>query len=170
MAGHRVNWWFVIGGIVLVVFGVAIFAAPGLFLELLTVWAGVGFLVSGAASIASFIQMRHVLPGASWSLLMAALDLVVGVLLIAHPYTYATILPWLLGAAFIAFGIAQVAGMIPFAKLYPETRTIVLVSGVLSVVVGVMFIIWPASLSIWVAAFVLVRGVTLISMGFTVRV
>ena len=40
----------------------------------------------------------------------------------------------------------------------------------LSIVVGVLFIVQPASFAVWVAAFALVRGITLVVMGFTSRV
>ena len=166
---RKVNWWLVIGGVVLVVCGIALFVAPGLFLEFLTVWAGAGFLVSGVAGFMSYFQLRRGRDGAAWSLAMAALDLVLGALLIAHPFAFAGTIPWILGVAIIVFGIAEIVGMMPFAKLVPESRIVAIISGALSIVVGVMFIVWPASLSIWISAFALVRGITLVVMGFTVR-
>lgn len=166
---RKTNWWLVIGGVILVVCGFAIFAAPGFFLEFLTVWAGVGFLISGVAGIASYVQLRRVKASAGWDLFMAVLDIVVGVLLIVHPFAFAELIPWILGAGFIVFGVVQVAGLMPFAALVPEVRIIAIISGVLSILVGVMFVVWPASLSIWVAAFALVRGITLVAMGFTSR-
>lgn len=166
---RTVNWWLVVGGAVLAVCGIAIFAAPGLFLEFLTVWAGVAFVVSGVAGVISYLRLRRGLAGGGWSLAMALLDILVGILLIAHPFAFAGVIPWMLGLAFIVFGAVEVAGMMPFAKLIPESRIIAIISGVLSIVVGIMFIIWPASLSIWVAAFAFVRGITLIVMGVTAR-
>ena len=166
---RKTNWWLVVGGIILVVCGFAIFAAPGFFLEFLTIWAGAGFLISGVAGIASYIQLRKVKPGAGWDLFMAILDIVVGIMLIAHPFAFASFIPWMLGIVFILFGILEVAGMMPFAKFIPEVRAIAVISGILSIIVGIMFIVWPASLSIWIAAFALVRGITLVAMGFTSR-
>lgn len=166
---RKVNWWLVIGGAVLVVCGIAVFAMPGFFLEFLTVWAGAGFLVSGVAGIVSYVQMRRVYAGSGWNLFMAILDIVVGLLLIAHPFAFAEVIPWMLGVAFIAFGVVEIAGFIPFSALIPDVRVIAIISGVLCIVVGIMFIVWPASLSIWIAAFALVRGITLFAMGFTSR-
>lgn len=166
---RKINWWLIISGVVLVVCGIAIFAAPSFFLEFLTLWAGIGFLVSGVMGIASYFQVRKIAPNAGWHLFMAVLDIAVGLMLILHPLAFATLLPWLLGAVFIGFGVIQIAGLMPFGQLMPETRIVAIISGVLSVLVGVMFIVWPASLSIWVAAFALVRGITLLAMGFTAR-
>ena len=166
---RKTNWYLVIAGVVLVLFGIAAFSAPWLFLELLTVWAGAGFIFSGVAGAVSYFQMRKF--GASgWNLAMAVVDIILGVLLILHPFAFAEVIPWMLGVAFILFGILEATGFMPFAGLVPESRAVMVISGVLSVIVGVLFIVQPASFSLWVAAFALVRGVTLVVMGFSARV
>ena len=166
---HKVNWWLVAGGVVLVLCGIALFVAPGFFLGFLTLWAGIGFVVSGIAGFMSYFQLRRGRDGAAWSMVMAGLDVVLGVVFIAYPLAFANAIPWVLGVVIIVFGIAEIVGMMPFAKLVPESRIIAIISGALSIAVGVMFIVWPASLLIWVSAFALVRGITLIAMGLTVR-
>ena len=165
----KANWFLIIGGVVLVLCGIAIFAAPGFFLEFLTLWAGIGFMISGIMGISSYFKVRKRADNAGFHLFMAILDVIVGIMLIAHPYAFADFLPWLLGIAFIAFGIVEIAGIIPYSRLVPETRTIIIISGVLSALVGVMFIVWPASLSLWIAAFALVRGITLVAVGVVAR-
>lgn len=166
---RKVNWWLLIGGLLLVVCGSAILVAPGFFLEFLTVWAGAGFLVSGVAGLVSYFRLRKVMDGAGWTLFNAVLDILLGVLLILHPLAFADVIPWILGIMFLAFGVLEIAGIMPFARAVPETRVIAIISGVLCVLVGIMFIVWPASLSIWVAAFAIVRGITLVANGFIFR-
>ena len=166
---RKVNWWLVIGGAVLAVCGIAIFVAPAFFLEFLTVWAGVGFIVSGVVGFISYFQLRRGSEGGAWSLAMSILDLALGILFIVQPFAFSATIPWILGVAIIVFGVAEIVGMMPFARLVPESRIVAIISGVLSIVIGVVFIVWPASLSVWIAAFALVRGVTLVVMGFTVR-
>lgn len=166
---RKVNGFLLAGGIVLVVCGVVVFAMPSLFLEFLTVWAGIGFIVSGVTGLISCFRARKAGEGLGLSLFMAALDFAIGLLLVIHPFAFATLVPWLLGIAFIVFGALEVMGTFPFALHIPELRTIMVISGVLSAVIGVMFIIWPSSLSIWVAVFAFVRGITLIAIGLTSR-
>ena len=84
--------------------------------------------------------------------------------------TMAPVLPWILGVSFILFGACEAGATIPLGRLIPESRGIAIVSGVLTIVVGIMFLIWPSSLSIWIAAFALIRGITLVVAGFTSRV
>jgi len=164
-AQRKVNWFLVAGGVVLVLCGAAIFCVPGFFLEFLTIGAGIGFLISGIAGIGSYVRVRAYGGNAGFHLFMAILDVLVGFLLIAYPFVFVGFLPWMLGVGFVLFGIAEIAGLMPFSRVVPETRTIAIISGVLSTIVGIMFIVWPASLSIWVAAFVLVRGITLVASG-----
>lgn len=166
--GRKTNWWLIVGGIVLVLFAIGTFAMPWLFLELVTIWAGVGFVVAGVAGIGNYLQIRK-LGGSPWVLLMSILDIAVGVLMLVHPVVFASMLPWLLGAAFIAFGIIEIIGTTPLSRLMPESRTVMVISGVLTIIVGIMFVVWPTSLSIWVAAFAAVRGISLIVLGITAR-
>ena len=165
---RKTNWWLIIAGIVLMIFAIGTFAFPVFFLELITITAGIGFLFAGVSGIATFFQVRS-LPGAGWTLLMAVLDILVGALMLMHPVVFAPVLPWILGASFVLFGIVETAGTAPLGKLIPESRPITIVSGVLTILVGIMFIVWPTSLSIWVAAFAAVRGITLIAMGIMSR-
>ena len=165
---RKTNWWLVIGGVVLLVFAIGTFAYPAVFLELITITAGVGFIVSGVSGVITYAQTRP-LPGSGWVLFMAVLDAVVGVMMLVHPIAFAPVLPWILGVMFIAFGILEIGGTGPFGVLIPESRPIIIVSGILTIVVGIMFIIWPTSLSLWVAAFAAVRGITLIAMGLMSR-
>ena len=166
---RKTNWWLVLGGVLLLAFAVCAFIAPNVFLEFITIVAGIGFLFSGAMGLTSYFKLRH-LPNAGWSLLMAILDTLVGILMILHPIAFAPVLPWILGVFFILFGACEAGATIPLGKLIPESRGIAIVSGVLTIIVGAMFIVWPSSLSIWIAAFALIRGITLVVAGFTSRV
>ena len=169
MGTRKTNWWLVVAGVVLVLFAAATFLAPYLFLEFITIASGVAFLFSGVMGIGSYFKVRG-LPNAGWSLLMAILDALVGIMMLLHPIAFAPVLPWILGASFIMFGVLEVGATIPLGSLIPESRGMAIVSGVLTVIVGIMFIVWPESLSIWVAMFSLIRGITLVVAGFTSRV
>lgn len=169
IGARKTNWWFVLGGAVLVLFAIGTFFAPYFFLEVLTIMAGFGFLFSGAMGIASFVRWR-MLPDAGLTLFMSILDIIAGVVMLVHPIVFAPVLPWLLGVSFIVFGVFEAAGSAPFKGIAPESRTVMVISGVLTAVIGLMFVIWPSSLSIWVAAFALVRGITLVFAGFTAYV
>ena len=166
---RKTNWWLVLGGVVLVLFAIGTFAAPVFFLEMLTIMAGFGFLFSGVMGIVTYVQTRYV-SGSAWPLFMGILDVIVGILMLMHPIAFAPVFPWLLGASFIVFGVLEAVGSFPLGTYLPESRTMMVISGVLTAIVGIMFVIWPSSLSIWVGAFALIRGITLALAGFTARV
>lgn len=165
---RKTNWWFVVAGVLLVLLAVGTFAHPALFLELFTIWAGAGFLVAGVAGAVTYFQHRG-FSRSAYSLFMAFLDALVGVLMLMHPVALAPVVPWFLGAAFIVCGLAAIIGTASLGRYLPESRPFMVISGALTLVVGVMFIIWPTSLSIWVSAFAAVRGITLITVGFMAR-
>ena len=165
---RRTNWWLVVGGLVLVLFAFGTFSFPMIFLGTVTVLAGFGFLLTGVSGVDTVMRYRG-MPGAVWTAVFAVLDFVIGTMMIIHPVAFAPTIPWILGIAFMAFGVVEVIGTTPLGLLVPELRPITVVSGIRSAVVGIMFIIWPESLSIWVAAFAVVRGITLIVMGFLSR-
>lgn len=165
---RRTNWWLVCGGAVLVLLAAGTFAFPQIFLKTITVLAGFGFLVSGVSGVATYARSR-LLPGAVWTLVFAIFDFIVGVMMLAYPTVLAPSAPWALGIVFIAFGVVEVVGTTPLSRSVPELRPINIVSGILSAIVGVVFIIWPESLSLWIAAFAAVRGITLVAMGYLSR-
>ena len=169
-SARKINWMVVIMGVLLVVLGAAAIAAPWVFLEFLTIWAGAGFVASGIVGLASYVSANKALPGSGWNLVMGILDVVLGVLFIAHPFWFADVIPWMLGVSFIVFGILEVVGMVPLGKSAPTLRATVVISGILSIVTGVLFIMNPASLSIWVAMFAIIQGVSMIVMGFSARI
>lgn len=163
------NWWYVGGGVILLLCGAAALLAPHIFLAYLTVFAGLGFLLSCFAGLMSYRSAQRVKGSTGTTILMAVLDGILGVLLMAYPFAFEAVIPWLLGVGFIAFGVMEIVGVMPFTRFASDSRTIMVIAGILAIVVGVMFIVWPASLSIWIAAFALVRGITLIAVGFTAR-
>lgn len=164
-----VNWPIVASGVLLVVFAAIVFFAPVFFLELITVIAGIGFLVSAVTGFIAYWKLRC-FEGGVGVLLMSVSDFIIAALLLLHPMMSAAVISGFLGIVFVVFGICEIAGTSPIGKLLPETRAVLIVAGILTVVVGIMFVIWPSSLSIWVAAFALIRGITLIISGANAHV
>lgn len=166
---QEVNWWYVAGGFILAFCGIVALVSPSLFMAYLTIFAGAGFLLSGFAGLISYWKTRHYKDTSKANLIMAILDIIVGILLIAYPFALEGVVPWFLGVVFILFGILEIIGVMPFAKFQLDSRAIMVIAGILAIIVGVLFIVWPESLSLWIAAFALVRGITLVAVGFTER-
>lgn len=104
----REHWkLFLIEGIVLVVLGLLAIAVPPLAGLAVTILFGWLFLISGVVELVTTFAMRQA-PGFWWSLLSAALGIVVGVLLLAQPVLGLLSLTYVLIAFFIVEGVATI--------------------------------------------------------------
>lgn len=160
------DWGLVVAGILLVLCGMFFVFAPGLTLVTMTVFAGAAFLVSGIFDIVSYIRFRKVANMSGWALAYAILDIVVGLMFLIHPLALAAVIPWLIGLFFIIFGVFEIVGSFTVKKTGVPLWGWMLFSGIVSVLCGLTFFVWPAALSIFLSVFILMRGVSLVFYGW----
>lgn len=159
------NWYLVIGGILLIVFGFVVGLFPGITLMSITFIAGVGFIFAGILSIISYINSRG-LPGITgWMILYGVLDIIVGAMFLIHPIATSAVIPWLIGTFVTAFGIVEIVQAVQFRKLPGSGWGWALFAGILDTIIGLMFFFWPPLLAFYIAVFCIVRGVTLAVVG-----
>src|ERR1700749_1735030 len=104
----RAHWKaFLIEGILLVVFGLAAIIVPPAASLTVTILLGWLFLISGIAGLALTFWARE-MPGFWWSLLSAPLAGLAGFFLVAHPARGTLPLPIVVGAFFLAEGVATI--------------------------------------------------------------
>jgi uncharacterized membrane protein HdeD (DUF308 family) len=104
----REHWkLFLIEGLVLVVLGLLAIAVPPLAGLAVTILFGWLFLISGVVGLVTSFAMRQA-PGFWWSLLSAALGILVGLLLLAQPLSGLVSLTYVLIAFFIVEGVATI--------------------------------------------------------------
>jgi uncharacterized membrane protein HdeD (DUF308 family) len=104
----REHWkLFLIEGLVLVVLGLLAIAVPPLAGLAVTILFGWLFLISGVVGLVTSFAMRQA-PGFWWSLLSAALGILVGLLLLAQPLSGLVSLTFVLIAFFIVEGVATI--------------------------------------------------------------
>src|SRR5450759_326900 len=105
-AAVREHWKaFLIEGILLVVLGLAALIVPPLASLAVTIYLGWMFLIFGIAGLALTFWARQ-MPGFWWSLISAALAVVAGIVLLARPLQGTLTLTILVGAYFLAEGVA----------------------------------------------------------------
>ncbi len=128
-------------------------------------YVGWMFLISGLLGLVTMFVASSV-AGFLWSLLTAALSLLVGLLLLWHPVQGAVSLTLVLIAFFIAEGIFQIAGAIRHREAFPDTWGWLLMSGLADLVLAAMLIGgWPST-AIW--ALGLIVGLNLITSGVAI--
>ena len=165
----RRDWGLVIAGVLLVLCGVFFLFAPGLTLVTMTAFAGAAFLVSGIFDIISYIRFRKVANLSGWAIAYAILDIIVGLMFLIHPLALAAVIPWLIGLFFIVFGVFEIVGSFRMKGTGSRLWGWMLFSGIVGALCGVCFFVFPASIVIFMAAFVIMRGVSLAVYGASTR-
>ena len=97
MTARRHDWGLVVAGVLLVLLAVFITAFPGLTLATITAILGIGFLVSGILDLVGYVRLKRdfVSSPSAWMLVYAILDIIIGVMLVLHPFVFSGVVSWL---------------------------------------------------------------------------
>jgi uncharacterized membrane protein HdeD (DUF308 family) len=163
------RWWLVAGlGVALVVIGILLLANLAEAAFTIAILLGIGFVVAG---VDEFVEAdRH---RARWpSYVLGTLWIVTGVAAMVWPDITLWALAFTVGIGLIAVGLAETFFVVYYRRSLPLWG-VWLLDGLLSVVVGVMALIWPEAtvivLAILFGVRVLMRGVWTIMFGFGLR-
>ena len=165
------NWWaLLLRGIAAVLFGLAALFWPGLTLFVLIVFFGAYTVVDGIFAIVAGIRGSG---GRRWLLLAeGVLGVLVGLIAFFWPGMTALVLLYVIAAWAISTGILKVV-MAIWLRRELENEWLLVLSGVLSVLFGVILAVLPGvgllSLVWLVGVYALIFGVALIVLGFRVR-
>lgn len=159
------NWQLIVAGILFIIFGLVCAFFPGLTLASIAFIVGAAFVVSGVVNIATFIRDRDLLGFSGWILAYGILDVLIGAMFVIHPFAFAAVLPWVIGAFVLVFGIYEVVATFMVKRAGLPLWGWMLFSGVISIVIGSMFFSMPEMLALFIALFALLRGVDLIVVG-----
>lgn len=160
------DWGLIIAGVLLVLCALLFLVAPGLTLVTITAIAGAAFLVSGIFDIINYVRFRSVMNLSGWALAYAILDIIIGLMFLVHPLAFAAVIPWVIGAFFVVFGVFEIIGSFKIKKAGAPMWGWMLFSGIVSALCSVTFFAMPAALSIFLSVFILMRGVSLLFYGW----
>jgi len=165
-------WWMIaLRGLLLLLFGLAAIAWPGVTLTVLVLWIGAGFMVNGAFVLGAAIVGRDV-QGRGWLLLDGLLGIGAGILTFLYPGITGLVLLWLVAGWAILSGGLQIAAAVQFRKVIRGEWMLGL-AGALAIVFGVLLIARPGvgllTLALLIGWFALFYGVLLIALGFRLR-
>jgi len=173
-AAVREHWKaFLFEGILLVVLGLAAMIVPPLASLAVTIFLGWMFLISGAAGLALTFWARG-MPGFWWSLVSAALGIAAGIILLARPVQGTLTLTIVVGAYFLAEGVATIMYALEHRRELSERWTWLLVAGLLDILIAGMIISGLPGSAEWaigllVGINLLFGGATLIGMALAAR-
>lgn len=165
------NWWaLALRGLAAVLFGLAALFWPGPTLFVLIIFFGAYALVDGILAIVAGIRGTG---GRRWLLLAeGALGVLAGLITFFSPGITALVLIYVIAFWAISTGILEVITAISLRREI-ENEWLMGLSGVLSVIFGVILVVLPGigllSLMWLVGIYALVFGVALIVLGFRLR-
>jgi uncharacterized membrane protein HdeD (DUF308 family) len=166
------NWWVILlRGILSLIFGVLTFVWPGITLAVLVALYGAFALVDGVLALAAAI--RGGTPAPRWWLaLVGIFGIAAGVLTAIWPQITATVLLLFIAAWAIAMGVMQIVGAIKLRNEI-EGEWLLIASGVLSVLFGLMLVAWPSqgalAMVLVIGTFAILFGILMIGFSFRLR-
>lgn len=164
---------FLFEGILLAVLGIAALIVPPLASLAIAIFLGWMFLISGIGGLIVTYWARST-PGFWWSLISAALAVLAGMLLLARPMQAVLTLTIVLGAYFLAEGVATIMYALEHRREPSSRWTWLLVSGLVDIAISFMVITGLPSSAEWaigilVGINLLFGGATLIGMAMAAR-
>jgi uncharacterized membrane protein HdeD (DUF308 family) len=166
-------WWtYILRGVLAIIFGIIAFVSPPATIAALVLLFGAWALVDGVFDIVAAIQHRAM--DRSWwlTLLGGIVSIIAGVLALAFPEAAAGALLLLISAWAIVSGVIEIFLAIRLREQITGELWLA-ISGVLSIVFGVLLFLFPAAGAltvVWIiGGFAIVFGILLIMTGWRLR-
>jgi uncharacterized membrane protein HdeD (DUF308 family) len=170
----REHWKaLLIEGILLVILGLAAMIVPPAASLAVAIFLGWMFLISGIAGLALTFYARQ-LPGFWWSLISAALAVLAGLVLLAQPAQGVLTLTIVVGAYFLAEGVATIMYALEHRRELSGRWSWMLIAGLMDILIAVIIIMGLPGSALWaigllVGINLLFGGATLIGMALAAR-
>jgi uncharacterized membrane protein HdeD (DUF308 family) len=173
-AAVREHWKaFLVEGILLVLLGLAAIIVPQLASLAVTIFLGWLFLISGIAGLVLTFWTRQ-MPGFWWSLISAALAIAAGIILLARPVQGTLTLTIVVGAYFLAEGIATIMYALEHRRELSQRWSWLLVAGFMDILIAVIIVAGLPGSALWaigllVGINLMFGGASLIGMALAAR-
>ncbi|MGY4479031.1 HdeD family acid-resistance protein [Bradyrhizobium sp. USDA 3364] len=173
-AAVKAHWKaFLFEGILLVVIGIAAMIVPAFASLAVTILLGWMFLISGIGGLIVTYWART-MPGFWWSLISAALAVLAGMLLLARPMQGVLTLTIVVGAYFLAEGVATIMYALEHRRELSGRWSWLLIAGLMDIVVAFFIIAGLPESAGWaigllVGLNLMFGGATMIGMALAAR-
>lgn len=166
------NWWAVLlRGLLAIVLGVLTLALPSVSLASLVLLFAVYMLADGVLGIVSAIRAARRHERWGWLVFEGLLDLAAGIAALVWPGLTIIVFVVLVAIWAIVTGVALLGAT--FRLNRQHGRWLMGLAGVLSLVWGILLIVAPIGgalvLMLWIGAYALVFGITLVVLAFRLR-
>ena len=168
------NWWLLLlRGLAAIAFGLIAFFMPGITLVALTYLWGAYALIDGVIAIWTAFNASGGDAGPRWWLgLSGGVSILAGIVAFVYSGMTALVLLMFIAIWAIIIGALQLYAGIQLRKVVENELWLVL-TGLLSIVFGVVLIVWPSTGAlavIWtIASYAVLFGCLLIGLGFRLK-
>src|SRR5262250_1937486 len=167
------NWGAIaVRGVVAIIFGILCFVVPGITLRVLVLLFGAYALVDGIFDIIAAVR-RRTGDEPWWALLLEGIvGIAAGLVAFLMPRLTTLALVYLIAAWAIVSGVLEIVAAVRLRREINNEWWLAF-AGVLSVVFGVLIMAAPAAgalvLVLWIGAYAVVFGVSLLALAFRLR-
>lgn len=151
------DWSLVLCGVLVFIMGIIVLTWPGLSMVTLAIMAGIILIVAGIGSIVTYTKMKGIVDGAGWILANGICDIILGSMFLVWPITSAEMLPWIAGVFVMVYSIYAIIAGVAMKGTFPGWG-LMLASGIIGILCGIMFIVSPASFVIFLGVYLICRG------------
>jgi uncharacterized membrane protein HdeD (DUF308 family) len=167
------NWWaLVIRGAAAVLFGIAALVWPPGAVAALVLLFGAYALIDGVFNLVAAIRAPREGRRWGWLAFSGVAGIATGLITFFYPGITALALVLLIASWSVVTGVAEIIAAVRLRTLI-EHEWLLGLSGLLSVIFGVLLFLMPRAgaiaLAIWIGAFALVFGALLIALGVRLR-
>jgi uncharacterized membrane protein HdeD (DUF308 family) len=166
------TWWvLLIRGILAILFGIMALAWPGITIMALVILFGAYAIVNGVFTLIGAFRGEG-RGSRGWLIFSGAISVIAGVLVFIWPGISTLALLLVIAAWFVVTGVFEVVGAVMLRKEI-EGEWLMILSGVLSVLFGIVLFVWPAggalALAWLIGVFAIAFGISLVFLAFRVR-
>jgi uncharacterized membrane protein HdeD (DUF308 family) len=166
------NWWAIaLRGVSAIIFGIIALLMPGATMLALVLLFAAYLLVDGIFAIIAAVRAARRQERWGWLIFEGLFDLVTGGIAAVWPLITIVAFALLMGAWAIVTGALLLGAS--FRLNIPHGRWLMALAGAISVIWGVLLIIWPLIgalvLTWWMAAYALIFGVAMLVLALRLR-
>lgn len=167
------HWWQIaVRGLIALIFGILVLAWPGVSLFIFAIIFGAFAFVDGVLTLVAGVNYKAGAGRRAWLFVRGICGIIVGLVTLFWPAVTEIALILLVGAWALVTGVFELV----FAFRSVEgagTRWLFAVSGILSIILGVLLLVRPIAgmlAVLWaIGAYAVIAGVVLIILGFRLR-
>lgn len=158
------DWSLIAGGALLLIVGAICVFWPGVSIVTVAIVVGCALIAACIFDFIVYFRTRGTAVHSGWTIVNAVLDLILGVLFLINPVIAAEVITIFAGWLLVCYGIFAIVMSVGLRKA-SDKWWLVLLNGIVSILCGILFFVSPAFFAIYLGAFIMVRGATMVSFG-----